>query len=173
MINAQVHFSSSRKKEHQHIPWNSPQPGTYIPRLTNHSLHHTHHNAFPNQEQPLPLLPDLIDGEEHYKIEKVLNSRERKVRGKTGEPWRWTTDYFFKWKGYRPESNTWVRGKTTWTPMNSSMTISPKHVDMVKRQKGGLGVPHRSTDREETQKLGWALWTLGHIRRTWRLFNRH
>ncbi len=32
--------------------------------------------AFPNQEQPLPPPPDLIDGEEHYKVEKVLNSRE-------------------------------------------------------------------------------------------------
>ena len=62
--------------------------------------------AFPNQEQPLPPPPDLIDGEEHYEIEKVLNSRERKVRGRTGEPWRWTTDYFVKWKGY--EEYQWV-----------------------------------------------------------------
>ncbi len=65
--------------------------------------------AFPNQEQPPPPPPDLVNGEEQYEIEKVLDSRERKVRGKTGEPWRWTTDYFVKWKGYRPESNTWVR----------------------------------------------------------------
>ncbi len=65
--------------------------------------------AFPNQEQPPPPPPDLVDGEEQYEIEKVLDSRERKVRGKTGEPWCWTTDYFVKWKGYGPESNTWVR----------------------------------------------------------------
>ncbi len=32
--------------------------------------------AFPNQEQPLPPPPDLINSEEHYKVEKVLNSRE-------------------------------------------------------------------------------------------------
>ncbi len=30
--------------------------------------------AFPNQEQPPPPPPDLIDSEEHYEVEKVLNS---------------------------------------------------------------------------------------------------
>ncbi len=35
--------------------------------------------AFPNQEQPLPPPPDLIEGTEHYKVEKVLNSRHHKV----------------------------------------------------------------------------------------------
>ena len=65
--------------------------------------------AFPNQEQPPPPLPDFIDGEEHYEVEKVLDSRECKVRGKAGKPWQWVTDYFVKWKGYGPESNSWVR----------------------------------------------------------------
>ncbi len=64
--------------------------------------------AFPNQEQPPPPPPDLIDGAEHYKIERVLDSRERKVRGKAGEPWHWVTNYFVKWKGYGPESSSWV-----------------------------------------------------------------
>ncbi len=64
--------------------------------------------AFPNQEQPLLPPPDLIEGAEHYKVEKVLNSRLRKVQGKQGEPPRRVTDYFVKWKGYGPESNSWV-----------------------------------------------------------------
>ncbi len=64
--------------------------------------------AFPNQEQPPPLPPDLIDGEEHYEVEKVLNSRQCRVWGRQGEPPRTTTDYFIKWKGYGPESNSWV-----------------------------------------------------------------
>ncbi len=64
--------------------------------------------AFPNHEQPPPPLPDLIDGAEHYEVEKVLDSRLRKVRGRQGEPSRCVTDYFIKWKGYRPESNSWV-----------------------------------------------------------------
>ncbi len=90
--------------------------------------------AFPNQEQPLPPPPDLIDGEEHYEIEKVLDSRERKVRGRTGEPWRWTTDYFVKWKGYGPESNTWVREND----MDADELIDDylaEHVDMVSGKK--------------------------------------
>ncbi len=65
--------------------------------------------AFPNQEQPPPPLPDLIHGEEHYEVEKVLNSRQRRVQEKQGEPLRSTTDYFVKWKGYRLESNSWVQ----------------------------------------------------------------
>ncbi len=64
--------------------------------------------AFPNQEQPPPLLPDLIEGEEHYKVEKVLNSRQQRVQGRQGEPPRMVMDYFVKWKGYGPESNSWV-----------------------------------------------------------------
>ncbi len=42
--------------------------------------------TFPNQEQPPLLLPDLVDGFEHYEVEKVLDSRHCKVRGKAGEP---------------------------------------------------------------------------------------
>ncbi len=64
--------------------------------------------TFPNQEQLPPPLPDLINSAEHYKVKKVLDSRECKVRGKAGEPWHWVTDYFVKWKGYGPESNSWV-----------------------------------------------------------------
>lgn len=65
--------------------------------------------AFPNQEQPPPPLPDLIDGEEHYEVEKILDSRQRTVQGRRGEPPNRITDYFVKWKGYGPESNSWVR----------------------------------------------------------------
>ncbi len=61
-----------------------------------------------NQEQPPPPPPDLIEGTEHYEVEKVLDSRRRKVWGKQGEPPRRVTDYFIKWKGYGPESNSWV-----------------------------------------------------------------
>ncbi len=65
--------------------------------------------AFPNQEQPPPPPPDLIDGDKHYEVEKVLNSRQRKVWGRQGELSRSVTNYFVKWKGYGPESNSWVQ----------------------------------------------------------------
>ncbi len=90
--------------------------------------------AFPNQEQPLPPLPDLIDGEEHYEIEKVLNSRQRKIRGRQGEPPRTTTDYFVKWKGYGPESNSWVREDD----MDADKLIEEflmEHIDLVMTDK--------------------------------------
>ncbi len=64
--------------------------------------------AFPSQEQPPPLPPDLIDNEEHYEIKKVLDSRLCNVRGQKGQPRQTKTDYFIKWKGYGPESNSWV-----------------------------------------------------------------
>ncbi len=86
--------------------------------------------AFPNQEQPPPPLPDLIDSAEHYEVEKVLDSRERKVRGKAGEPWHWVTDYFVKWKGYRPESNSWVQENHMDVEELINKYLA-KHIDMV------------------------------------------
>ena len=49
----------------------------------------------PNEEPPAP---DLIDGEEEYEIEGILNHRTKKGR----------TSYFVKWKGYEHEENSWM-----------------------------------------------------------------
>ncbi|SJL11766.1 uncharacterized protein ARMOST_15175 [Armillaria ostoyae] len=64
--------------------------------------------AFPNQEQPPPPPPDLIDGEEEWEIEEILDSKPRKVRGKCGEPSTTVIDYFIKWVGHTREHNSWV-----------------------------------------------------------------
>ncbi len=37
--------------------------------------------AFPNQEQPPPPPSDLINREEFYKVEKIIDSRQRKTQG--------------------------------------------------------------------------------------------
>jgi len=48
-----------------------------------------------HRNPPPPL--ELIDGEEEYIVEKILNSRM----------FRWKLQYLVKWEGYRIEGNTW------------------------------------------------------------------
>ncbi|SJL16145.1 uncharacterized protein ARMOST_19664 [Armillaria ostoyae] len=64
--------------------------------------------TFPNQEQPPPPPPDLIDGEEEWEIEEILDSQTRKVRAKRGQPSSTVIDYFIKWVGHTREHNSWV-----------------------------------------------------------------
>ncbi|SJK98309.1 uncharacterized protein ARMOST_01574 [Armillaria ostoyae] len=64
--------------------------------------------SFPNQEQPPSLPPDLIDGEEEWEIEEILDSKPRKVRAKRGQPSTTVIDYFIKWVGHTREHNSWV-----------------------------------------------------------------
>ncbi|SJL00843.1 uncharacterized protein ARMOST_04157 [Armillaria ostoyae] len=63
---------------------------------------------FPNQQQPPPPPPDLIDSEEEWEIEEILDSKTRKVRGKRGQPSTTVVDYFIKWTGHTREHNSWV-----------------------------------------------------------------
>ncbi len=86
--------------------------------------------AFPNQEQPPPPLPDLIDGFKHYEVEKVLDSQHHKVRGKAGQSWHSVTNHFVKWKGYGPESNSWVQEDNMDTDELVKEFLA-KHIDMV------------------------------------------
>ncbi|SJK99918.1 uncharacterized protein ARMOST_03229 [Armillaria ostoyae] len=67
--------------------------------------------SFPNQEQPPPLPPDLIDGKEQWEVKEVLDSKTRKVHGKQGQPSTMVIDYFIKWKGWTREHNSWVTEK--------------------------------------------------------------
>ena len=64
--------------------------------------------SFPNQQNPPLPPPDLIDDDEQYKVEEVLDSRPQKVRGKRGQKLQTVTDYFIKWKGWMQELNSWV-----------------------------------------------------------------
>ncbi len=59
--------------------------------------------VFPNQEAPPPPLPDLIDGEEEYKVEEVLNSKPHMICRGRGKKAYTATDYFIKWKGWMCE----------------------------------------------------------------------
>jgi hypothetical protein len=51
----------------------------------------------PNYQYPVP---DLVDGEEEYSVEKVLDSR------KFGR--RRCLQYLIKWEGYPDSDNMWV-----------------------------------------------------------------
>ncbi len=64
--------------------------------------------AFPNQEIPPPPPPDLINDEEEFEIEEILDSRPRTIRGGRGKKSYDVIDYFVKWKGWTCEHNSWV-----------------------------------------------------------------
>ena len=55
--------------------------------------------------------PDLVDGEEEYEIEKVVDSRCF-GRGRV-------LQYLVKWKGYPDSENQWVN----WLDMNADEAI--------------------------------------------------
>jgi hypothetical protein len=51
----------------------------------------------PNYQRPLP---DLVDGEEEYSVEKILDSRKFGRRRRL--------QYLVKWEGYPDSDNMWV-----------------------------------------------------------------
>ena len=63
----------------------------------------------PNFTQPPP---DLIDGEEEYEVEEILDSRQWGRRRKV--------QYLVKWKGYPSLDNQWVN----WDDMHAEEALS-------------------------------------------------
>lgn len=51
--------------------------------------------------KPPPPKPDIIDGEEEYEVEKILDSRV----------YRRQLQYLVQWKGYGPGDNSWQPAK--------------------------------------------------------------
>lgn len=68
-----------------------------------------HDPEFPNQQQLPPPPPDLVDRQEVYEVEKILDSWTWQTQEQKGKGPNTVMDYFVKWKGYRPESNSWVK----------------------------------------------------------------
>jgi len=54
-------------------------------------------DLIPGQHRPLPPPPELIDGEEEYLVEEILDSRMFQRR----------LQYLVKWEGYGVEGNSW------------------------------------------------------------------
>jgi hypothetical protein len=54
-------------------------------------------DSIPGRHAPPLPPPELIDGEEEYVVEKIMDSRM----------FRWHLQYLVKWDGYGVEGNTW------------------------------------------------------------------
>ncbi|SJL13535.1 uncharacterized protein ARMOST_16979 [Armillaria ostoyae] len=70
--------------------------------------------TFANQKQNPPPPPDIINDEEQYEIDTILDHKLRKVHGakdpKTGKyTTKTVTDYLVAWKGYGKEENQWTK----------------------------------------------------------------
>ena len=79
----------------------SIHPVFHIDLLTPYHKTPTHR---PNYQCPPP---DLVDGEEEYKVEKILDSRKFSKRHKL--------QYLVKWKGYPDLENQWVNKDDIFT----------------------------------------------------------
>ena len=56
-------------------------------------------DPFPGRKaQPPPPPPEIVDGEEHYEVERILDSRFTRDQ----------LHFLVKWKGYSYEENSWI-----------------------------------------------------------------
>jgi hypothetical protein len=85
----------------------------------------------PNYTRPPP---DLIDGEEEYKVESILKSR-RYGRGHK-------VQYLVKWKGYADLDNEWVN----WDDMHADEALE----EFKRRQPQAIMHIRRATNEEES-----------------------
>ncbi len=85
------------------------EPGGSSPRFNEKLLAPYIPPAFPNQEVPPAPPPDLINDEEEFKIEEILDSHPRTICSGRGKKSYEVIDYFIKWKGWTCEHNSWVR----------------------------------------------------------------
>ena len=84
----------------------------------------------PNFAQPPP---DLVDGEEEYKVEEILDSRKH-GRGRK-------VQYLVKWKGYPSSDNQWVN----WDDMHADEALAK----FKKRKPEAISHIRRGGDEEQ------------------------
>ncbi|SJL02762.1 uncharacterized protein ARMOST_06098 [Armillaria ostoyae] len=88
--------------------WQTSSPLENPPALQREAPHPVRAPRLREPEQPPSPPPDLIDGEEEWEIEEILDSKPHKVRAKRGQPSTTVIDYFIKWVGHTREHNSWV-----------------------------------------------------------------
>ena len=98
----------------------------------------------PNFAQPPP---NLIDGEEEYEVEQILDAR-RHGRGRK-------VQYLIKWKGYPDSDNQWV----DWNDLHAEEALedfrkrqphAPTHIRRVEEKDGIAEPPMNSNDNSST-----------------------
>ena len=70
-------------------------------------------DPFPTRRQPPPPDPEVIDGENHYEIERILDSRVRYRR----------IEYLVRWKGYDDSHDQWI----PWYNLEADDAIADFH----------------------------------------------
>ena len=63
------------------------------------------HDSF-NRRNQAPPLPEIIDDEEHYEVEEIIDSRFHRNK----------LQYLVKWKGFGYEENSWTDEKDIFAP---------------------------------------------------------
>ena len=98
------------------IVWKVGQNAYWLRLLTSMSHLHPIFNVIkllPTPSDPIlgqkaspPPLPEIVDGEEHYVVERILDSQF--MRGRL--------QFLVKWEGYRYEENSWVSEQEVMAP---------------------------------------------------------
>ena len=70
-------------------------------------------DPFPGRRQNRPPEPVIVDGENYYEIEKILDSRMRYRR----------VEYLVKWQGYNDSHNQWI----PWYNLDADDSIQEFH----------------------------------------------
>ena len=65
------------------------------------SYHENSHKEFPNREQHVRPAPDIVDEENEWEVQQIMEKKIRKYRGQS------KTYYLVKWKGYPISESTW------------------------------------------------------------------
>jgi Chromo (CHRromatin Organisation MOdifier) domain len=73
-----------------------------------------------------PPLPEIVGGEERYKIEEVIDSRLRYRK----------LEYLVSWKGYEHEENSWIAERDLEAPdligtFYKTNPNAPKHISTL------------------------------------------
>src|ERR1700761_8825823 len=103
----------------------TPPPMAYPPVFHTDLLTPYRETEFHGRNYTYPP-PDLVEGEEQYKVERVLDSR---TFGR-----RKSKQYLVKWKGYPHSDNQWVNKKD----MTASEAIQEYERDKSRSRKGGI-----------------------------------